>query len=106
MEIDIKDEIKSIIIKSGWSITDLVAELHEKHGWSNSVPNFSNKLSKGTLRYKEALEIADVIGYNLLWVPKPENVYTEATLESIFGFRGAPRATGRKPGNLSEPSDE
>ena len=45
----------------------VVHELAEKYRWSRSVPNFSGKLSRGSLRYTEALELADVLGYDIIW---------------------------------------
>lgn len=63
----IKNEIKSEITRNGWTMTDVVAALNQKHGKNYSVQNLSNKLSKGTLRYSEAMEIAEVIGCRLEW---------------------------------------
>jgi hypothetical protein len=41
-----------------------------EYGWSDSVPNFSGKLSRGSLRYSEAVEMADVMGYDIVWVKR------------------------------------
>ena len=46
---------------------DVLDRLALRHGWSRSVPNFSGKLSRGSLRYTEALELADVLGYDIIW---------------------------------------
>ena len=46
--------------------TTLLA-LSDEYGWSNSISNFSNKLTRGSLRYREAIQIADVMGYDLIW---------------------------------------
>ena len=32
-----------------------------------SVPNLSDKLRRESLRYKEAVELADALGYDLVW---------------------------------------
>lgn len=66
----IKDEIKSIIIKTGRTMSDVVNTLNEKHGRKDTVQNLSNKLTRETLRYKEAQEIAEAIGYEIRWTPK------------------------------------
>jgi hypothetical protein len=68
-----KEDIKAIIIKSGWTMSAVVKDLNEKHGRNDSVQNLSNKLSRNTLRYNEAIEIADVIGYTIIWNPKSKN---------------------------------
>ena len=66
----IKEDIKSIIVKSGWTLTDVVKALNEKYSRNDSVQNLSNKLSRGTLKYREALEIAEIIGYSIEWVKR------------------------------------
>lgn len=65
----IKDEIKGRIIQAGWSMSDVVKVLNEKHGRIDTVQNLSNKLSRETLRYKDAQEIAEAIGYTIVWEP-------------------------------------
>ena len=62
-----KNEIKSIIVRSGMTMQQVVDLLSEEYGWSDSISNFSNKLSRGSLRYREAIQIADVMGYDLIW---------------------------------------
>ena len=66
----IREDIKSIIIKAGWTLTDVVRALNEKYSRNDSVQNLSNKLNRGTLKYREALEIAEVIGYSIEWVKR------------------------------------
>ena len=67
-----KDEIKSIIIKSGWTMSAVVKALNDKHGRDYTVQNLSNKLSRNTLRYREAKEIAEILGYSIEWLPKTQ----------------------------------
>ena len=67
MRIDIRNEIKSIIVREGKTMDEVVKRLAEDYSWSSSVPNFSGKLSRGSLRYTEALELADALGYDLVW---------------------------------------
>ena len=64
---NVKHEIKSIIVRSGLTMQQVVDLLSEEYGWSDSISNFSNKLSRGSLRYREAIQIADVMGYDLIW---------------------------------------
>ena len=64
---NVKNEIKSIIVRSGITMQQVVDLLSEEYGWSDSISNFSNKLSRGSLRYREAIQIADVMGYDLIW---------------------------------------
>ena len=46
---------------------EAVKRLAEDYGWSESVPNLSGKLRRGSLRYGEAVELADVLGYDIIW---------------------------------------
>lgn len=64
---NIRSEIKAHIVREGRTMEAVVHEMAEKYGWSRSVPNFSGKLSRGSLRYAEALELADSLGYDIVW---------------------------------------
>lgn len=64
---NIRSEIKAQIVRERRTMEAVVHELAEKYRWSRSVPNFSGKLSRGSLRYTEALELADVLGYDIIW---------------------------------------
>ena len=63
----IRDEIKAYIVREGMTMSEVVERLSEEYGWSESVPNLSGKLRRGSLRYSEAKELADVLGYDLVW---------------------------------------
>ncbi len=64
---NIRNEIKSYIIREGMTMNEVVERLSENYGWSSSVPNLSGKLRRGSLRYGEAVELADVLGYDIVW---------------------------------------
>ena len=38
-----------------------------QYGCCASVSNFSSKLLRGSLRCHEAIEVADVLGYDIVW---------------------------------------
>ena len=67
----LKDEVKVLLIKSGFTLTDLVKALNEKYNRTDSVQNLNGKLTRETLKYKEAQEISEILGYEIQWVPKP-----------------------------------
>ena len=67
---DIRNELKSYIVREGLTMRELVEMLADEYGWSNSVPNFSGKLRRGSLRYSEAVEMADVMGYDIVWMKR------------------------------------
>ena len=64
---NIRNEIKSYIIREGMTMNEVVERLSENYGWSSSVPNLSGKLRRGSLRFGEAVELADVLGYDIVW---------------------------------------
>ena len=70
---NIRNEIKAQIVRAGMTMQQVVDPLSDEYGWSDSVSNFSNKLARGSLRYKEAVQLAEVLGYEIVWKKKEEN---------------------------------
>ena len=70
MSANIANQVKSVIAAEGYTMKRLLDLLVYEYGWSESLSNFSRKLHKGTLKYTEALEIADVLGYEIKWQKK------------------------------------
>ena len=70
---NIKSQIKAQILLAGFTMAETVDALSTEYGWSDSLSNFSAKLSRESLRYKEALELAQVLGYEIVWKKKEEN---------------------------------
>ena len=72
MDVKVGNEIRSYIALSGWTLQKIVAAMNEKRTPDDQTTpqNISNKLSRGTLKYSEAREIADVIGFNIKWEKK------------------------------------
>jgi hypothetical protein len=50
----------------------LVEQLSDEYGWSESVSNLSAKLQRESLRYIEAVQMADIMGYDLVWQKRRE----------------------------------
>lgn len=63
MKSSIRNEIKAQIIRAGYTMQEVVDQLHDEYGWSDSVSNLSGKLQRESLRYREA----DVLGYDVVW---------------------------------------
>ena len=70
---NIRNEIKAQIVRAGMTMQQVVDLLSDEYGWSDSVSNFSNKLARGSLRYEEAVQLAKVLGYEIVWKKKGEN---------------------------------
>ena len=72
---EIKNILKAEFAKHGWTLTAIIEKLNERNketGRKDTVSNLSNKMTNNTLRYGEVLDIADVMGYEIVWVPKRE----------------------------------
>ncbi len=63
---NVRNEIKAQIVRAGFTMQEVVDLLHDEYGWSDSVSNLSAKLQRGSIRYKEVVELADVLGYELI----------------------------------------
>ena len=70
--INVRNEIKAQIVRAGFTMQEVVDLLHDEYGWSDSVSNLSAKLQRESIRYKEVMELADVLGYDLVWQKRRE----------------------------------
>ena len=78
MKSNIRNEIKAQIIRAGYTMQEVVDQLHDEYGWSDSVSNLSGKLQRESLRYRDCrfvfLILADnVTEYNKITRRKVEN---------------------------------
>jgi uncharacterized protein YoaH (UPF0181 family) len=63
-----KNHIRKHIASRGMSYGDVVAKVKEqKPEASDSANNLTRKLNDGTLKFIEALEIADALDYEIKW---------------------------------------
>lgn len=72
MKSNLRNEIKSYIVRSGYTMQEVVDRLSEDYSWSDSVSNLSNKLQRESLRYTEAVQLADVLGFEIVWQKRQE----------------------------------
>ena len=72
MKSNLRNEIKSYIVRQGMTMQEVVDLLRDEHGWSDSVSNLSAKLQRESIRYKEVMELADALGYDLVWQKRRE----------------------------------
>ena len=70
---NIRNEIKAQIVRAGFSMQELVDRLADEYDWSDSVSNLSAKLQRESIRYKEVVELADVLGYDIVWQKRRDN---------------------------------
>ena len=69
----IRNEIKAQIVRTGFTMQELVDRLAVEYDWSDSVSNLSAKLQRESIRYKEVVELADVLGYDIVWQKRRDN---------------------------------
>lgn len=67
MKSNLRNEIKSYIVRQCMTMQEVVDMLSDEYGWSDSVSNLSNKLQRESLRYAEAVQLADVLGFEIVW---------------------------------------
>ena len=72
MKLNLRNEIKSYIVRNGCTMQEVVDLLSDEYGWSDSVSNLSNKLQRESLRYTEAVQLADVLGFEIVWQKRQE----------------------------------
>ena len=70
---NIRNEIKAQIVRAGFTMQELVYRLADEYDWSDSVSNLSAKLQRESIRYKEVVELADVLGYDIVWQKRRDN---------------------------------
>ena len=64
---DWKIRYEAQIIRIGMTMQQVVDLLSDEYGWSDSVSNLSAKLQRESIRYKEVVELADVLGCDIVW---------------------------------------
>jgi len=62
--------VKEFLKQNDISILKLAKLMNEKYGRSASAPNIMNKLSRSSFKVTELMDIADLFGYELKFVPK------------------------------------
>ena len=70
---NIRNEIKAQIVRAGFTMQELVDRLSDEYDWSDSVSNLSAKLQRESIRYKEVVELTDVLGYDIVWQKRRDN---------------------------------
>lgn len=68
--IKIIDFIKTLTVCKGTSLRKLVAKLATQKGASNCYSNFYAKLKKETIKFSEIADIADTLGYEIIFKDK------------------------------------
>lgn len=70
-ESEIHAQVMSNIVSQRWTLTKVVKKMNERRpeDQKTTIQNISNKLTRGTIKYSEVLEIAEIIGLKIEWKP-------------------------------------
>lgn len=82
MEIKLKTEnktrqkIKSFLAMNGFTLKEVVEKMNELHPEEpTTAQNITNKLARETIKFTEVVEIADILGYSVEFIPKKGKFY-------------------------------
>ena len=64
MGLSIKNEVKYYILKRDREMSEIADKL------GISLQNFSNKLRRETIQYRDVKRIAEMLGYEIVWKKK------------------------------------
>ena len=68
--IKLLDTVKTMCAYRGTSMRKLLNKLSSEKGWSNCYPSFYYKLKNKTLKHTEMAELADTLGYEIIFRDK------------------------------------
>lgn len=63
----LKNDLKAIITKQGFTMSQINAELNRRHGTNLSFQNFSNRMRREAFLYTEIVEILEILNYHIEW---------------------------------------
>ena len=61
------NDISEQILHGSLTETIVLERLSEQYGWTDSIVSFSEKLRRGSFNYRETVEFAAVLGYDIVW---------------------------------------
>ena len=65
--ISIMNFIKILTTNRGLSLRKLIAKLSSEKNYSDCYPSFYTKLKNGTIKFSEIKDIADTLGYEIVF---------------------------------------
>ncbi len=62
---EIRVEIKKILLENNMTLSDLAKRIGEEKGTNYSIQNLSSKLRRGTVNFNELQMITKILGYKV-----------------------------------------
>lgn len=63
---DIRNDIKYILAKEGYTLTDIAKLMAEKTGYPYTVKSISGKLIRESITLKETVQMFEIVNYKLV----------------------------------------
>lgn len=71
-----RQKIKSFLAMNGYTLKEVVEKMNELHPEEpTTAQNITNKLARETIKFTEVVEIAEICGYSLEFIPQKEKLY-------------------------------
>ena len=67
---EVSSIVKTQLANANITLTKIVEEMNKVNDEKTTVQNLSNKLNRGTIKFSEILQIADLAGYEINWERK------------------------------------
>jgi len=72
MKLQVKEQIKTLLVQEDIKLKELAAMITEKTGKKCAPDSLSHKLRRGSLTYNETLMIAELLGYDIAFIKKKD----------------------------------
>lgn len=85
-----RQKIKAFLAMNGYTLKEVIKKINELHPEKpTTTQNITNKLARETIKFTEVVEIADILGYTVEFIPKTDSkkIYFPATEEHIENIK-------------------
>ena len=77
-----RQKIKSFLAMNGYTLKEVVEKMNTNHpDTPTTAQNITNKLARETIKFSEVVEIAELLGYSVEFIPHNRKVYFPASEE-------------------------
>lgn len=72
IQLKVKEQIKTLLAQRGVKLKELALKISDRSGKDVAANSLSHRLSRETITYNEVLLIADILGYDIKFIPRIE----------------------------------
>lgn len=66
----LKNEVNGYIVTQGLNFTSFAKLFSKTYGRNLSGTNMIDKFNRGSIKYLDMMDIADLLGYKIVWQPR------------------------------------